>query len=193
MQLRCRDYCAGTNYDPALTRQYVCGDFRLGPTRLPTRLPLSDLIDDYRRFGGLCPGSFLEQWWNLTTKSYNYPVKDGFQIDSVGNPIKGMFVLEPGIELDRFGGEGGKFLSPRNAPYNQRSLPPLNLDTPPDDRTYPYNYHVYRVLKSLTVTSGPIAGWFGQPGQGVQYQISQTVAQLLADNFIERVKIRRGF
>jgi len=54
---------------------------------------------------------------------------------------------------------------------------------------YPYNYHVYKVLKQFTVLSGPIAGWFGQPGQGVQYQLSTNIMGLLSGGYIERVDL----
>ncbi len=60
-----------------------------------------------------------------------------------------------------------------------------------DERTnqssrYPYNYHVYRVLKPFEVLAGPIAPWFGQPGQGVQYKLSQNVLTLIQNGFLER-------
>ena len=49
---------------------------------------------------------------------------------------------------------------------------------------YPYNYHVYKVLTDLTVLAGPIAPWFGQPGQGVQYQLNESVHDLIEKNFL---------
>ena len=54
---------------------------------------------------------------------------------------------------------------------------------------YPYNYHVYNVTKPFVVTSGPIAGWFEQPGQGVQYEMSSNVMTLVAGGFLERVPL----
>jgi hypothetical protein len=47
--------------------------------------------------------------------------------------------------------------------------------------SYPFGYHVYRVLTPFNVTSGPIAAWFGQPGQGVQYHLTrhESVSDLL--------------
>jgi hypothetical protein len=55
--------------------------------------------------------------------------------------------------------------------------------------SYPYNYHVYNVTASFTVNAGPIAGWFGQPGQGVQYQMSQNVLSLIASGNLARVAL----
>jgi hypothetical protein len=55
--------------------------------------------------------------------------------------------------------------------------------------SYPYNYHVYNVTAPFTVNAGPIAGWFGQPGQGVQYQMSQNVLSLIASGNLARVAL----
>jgi hypothetical protein len=54
---------------------------------------------------------------------------------------------------------------------------------------YPYNYHVYNVTKPFIVNAGPIAGWFGQPGQGVQYFSSSNIMTLLNGGFLERVNL----
>ncbi len=127
---RCPNYCAGTNFTLALTPKYICGDARLGPTLLPLTLPVFDLVDDYDRFGGLCPGEFLAQWFNTTTNSYNYPPLNGFQLDTASAPIQGRVAFAVGQLLDRFGSEFGTFVSPEGAPYNQRALPPSNLNMP---------------------------------------------------------------
>lgn len=133
---KCPDYCAGTAYDPDLSDTYVCGDSRLGPKRLPTKLPLGDLVDDYDRFGGLCPGQFLAKWYNATAGSYIYPPQDGFQLNTDGERIQGNITLPVGFLIDRFGSEYGAYTSPYAAPYIQRALPPSNLDTPQTNPTY---------------------------------------------------------
>jgi hypothetical protein len=129
----CPDYCAGTIVNKTLIHDYVCGDARLGPKRLPTRLPLSTLVDTYDRFGGLCPGQFLARWTDPTTGYYNYPPESGFQLSITGVPIEGIFEFPVGFMMDRFGSEYGRFVSPAGAPYMQRALPPSNLDTPATD------------------------------------------------------------
>jgi hypothetical protein len=53
--------------------------------------------------------------------------------------------------------------------------------------SFPYNYHVYRVLQPLPVIAGPIAPWFNQPGQGVQYEMYQNISFLVATSFLKRV------
>jgi len=186
---QCPNYCAGTAYNSSLTQTYVCGDTRLGPRKLPTGIVLGDLVDTYKRFGNLCPGQFLAKWYNSTAGSYIYPPQAGFQLNTNNSPIEGNITLPLGFQIDRFGSEYGTFTSPRGAPYMQRALPPSNLDTPQSTAVYPYNYHVYNVIKPFEVTSGPIAGWFEQPGQGVQYEMSSDVMTLVAGGFLARVPL----
>jgi hypothetical protein len=122
------DFCAGTLKNQSLIHVYVCGDSRLGPKRLPSRVNLGTILQTYDRFGGLCPGSYLSKWYNETAKSYIYPDHNGFQLNTNSQPINGNVTLAVGTLLDRFGRETGTFMSPQGAPYMQRSLPPSNLD-----------------------------------------------------------------
>ncbi|KAI4184361.1 MAG: hypothetical protein L6R41_004796 [Letrouitia leprolyta] len=146
----------------------ICQDPRLGPVHLPTVLPLLSFIADYDRFGGEQPGDWLKHWTDEKGQ-FVYPPENGFQLDLAGKPILGNMTIQPGTKLDRFGSESGAFISAADAPYDQRALPPSNLATPPDAPQYPYNYHIYTVLKPLVVLGGPIAPWFGQPGLGIQF------------------------
>jgi hypothetical protein len=86
---QCPSFCTGTLTDESLIHDYVCGDTRLGPKRLPTHLPLGSLLDAYDQFGGLCPGQFLAKWFNFTTGYYNYPPVNGFQLNTAAAPIEG--------------------------------------------------------------------------------------------------------
>ena len=89
-----------------------------------------------------------------------------------GHAEQGRTRLFPGQDIDRFGSEYGTFLSPEGIPYSARSIPPQSLDGIPAAAC---DYHRYRVIKSFTVESGPIAPWFGQPGHGWQYQLDPTL------------------
>lgn len=140
-------YCAGTNYTASLTSTYLCGDSRLGPTKLPRGSDddasvtsiLANVLFTYDRFGGLCPGEFIAAWFNETIGWWNYPPENGFELgenedgspvqngNGGGKPIQGNVTLEVDTLLDRFGSEGGTFVSPAGAPYMQRALPPSNL------------------------------------------------------------------
>ena len=131
-------YCDGTWYTASLNTTYVCGDWRLGPVQLPTKLPLDGVLEIYHRLSGLCPAAFLAKFWNstdpdTTKQGWIYPPKGGFSVDTAGEPIQGDYTLQPGTLIDRFGSEWGKYVSPAAAPYMQRALPPSNLNTPLDD------------------------------------------------------------
>ncbi|EJT78470.1 hypothetical protein GGTG_03570 [Gaeumannomyces tritici R3-111a-1] len=179
-------YCEGTANNASMAEIYLCGDRRLGPLELPTGIRLGTITATYDRLGGMCPGRFLETWYDSEAKSWRYPPQDGFSLDDGGHAIKGNMTIKEGTLLDRFGHEGGRFVSPAAAPYMQRSLPPENLGTA-GDATFPYQYHVYRVIRAFTVEAGPIAEGFGQPGQGVQYRMQKSVVDMKAEKFLESV------
>ncbi|KAK4140120.1 uncharacterized protein C8A04DRAFT_15236 [Dichotomopilus funicola] len=137
------EYCAGTNYTVSLLSTYLCGDSRLGPTRLPTLhddLPVAPVLATalfgYDRFGGLCPGAFLARWLIPGEGWWQYPPQDGFRgvkraaaaVDA-GTPIDGNVTLAVNTLVDRFGSEYGNFVSPAGASYGQRALPPSSLAT----------------------------------------------------------------
>jgi nicrotizing toxin Mtb-like protein len=80
--------------------------------------------------------------------------------------------LQPGQDVDRFGGVHGTFLSPQGIPFPRRALPPQNLDGVPPQAC---NYHQYVVTKAFRVEAGPAAAWFAQPGHGIQYVLDPTL------------------
>ncbi|KAH8826692.1 hypothetical protein DL96DRAFT_1209942 [Flagelloscypha sp. PMI_526] len=189
----CSENCCPWTCVPS--NEYFLGDSRLGPTTLPSCLPLSSAYSPYNRLGGhTCPSTFLSRWTcssSSSKNSYIYPPSHGFQLSLSGAPIVGEQTLVPGMIVDRFGSESGCFLSPASTPFTMRSLPPQSLNDDPNDPGIPFNYRVYEVKRPLTVLSGPIAAWFGQPGQGTQYQTSVSVGELIKNGFLERVDIRR--
>ncbi|POR36699.1 hypothetical protein TPAR_03110 [Tolypocladium paradoxum] len=194
--------CTGTLNGGSASSSYVCRDARLGPAVLPHMLPLGTFVSNYDRLGGLTPGDFLKKWTD-DRGNYVYPPQNGFQLDKDGRAINGTMILQPGTLVDRFGSEhvsqsrerlmltcvvAGGFVSAANAPYSQRALPPSNLDTNPSAPDFPYNYHVYRVLKPLTVVGGPVAPWFGQPGLGAQFYTGGVgnIMALIAGGYLQR-------
>ncbi|KFG78037.1 hypothetical protein MANI_006757 [Metarhizium anisopliae] len=187
VQCDATDYCSGVP-SHAASGQYICGDNRLGPIDLQNREILTNsvlgfLLTNYTPFAGSCPGAFLSEYG--ADRGLKYPQKDGFQLDANGDPVMTNTTLAPGTLIDRFGADRGSFVAPYGTPYEQRSLPPMNLANNPkySDGT-PYNFHVYQVIKELVVREGPIAPWFGQPGKGTQYVLSTSVKQAVADGFL---------
>lgn len=91
-------------------------------------------------------------------------------------------VLAPGMILDRYGCEGGTFLSPRGAAFSARALPYVCATAP---------YFTYRVARPLLAWTAKAAPWFDQKGGATQFQTDASVAQLLADGVIEPVAAER--
>ena len=102
--------CANTNYSQELEKYYVCGNVHLGPQKLPWHLPLLGLVTNYKRFGGLSPGAFLDEYFNKTNGRWLYPVHDGFHLNTSGLPINGTMTLKVGTRVDRFGETTGRQL-----------------------------------------------------------------------------------
>ncbi|KAK4100939.1 hypothetical protein N658DRAFT_88597 [Parathielavia hyrcaniae] len=191
-------YCEGTNYTTSLLQTYLCGDSRLGPTRLPhgsDDLPVSPVLAaalyGYDRFGGLCPGEFVAQFFDPVGGWWRYPPQNGFLLTTPEGavaegprPIQGNVTLAEETLIDRFGSEWGSYVTPAGATYAARALPPSNLVG--NEVEYPFNYHIYSVVKPLMVLAGPIAPWFGQPGAGTQYMLYQNVKTLIEEGFLRR-------
>ena len=87
----------------------------------------------------------------------------------------------------------GQYVSAADAPFSQRSLPPSSLDTPVNDKKYPYDYHIYTVNRTFTVIGGPIAPWFDQPGLGAQYFLgaTETIKSLKDKGYLKEVNLAK--
>jgi len=113
--------------------------------------------------------------------------------DIIPMDVRPMTTAHPADILDRFGGEGGRFLSPEGTPFPDRALPPssVQFDVPG------LNYHRYEVLKPFDMNASiNHAGW-GQPGGGLQFEIesgllggakeASDVAWLVENGFIKEL------
>lgn len=152
---------------------YLCGDWRLGPKQLPTRGPVGSTLKKYERLGGLTAVRLLATWWDPAADAgqgdWRYPPDDGYE-HNTRSVIAAPLELHAGQTVDRFGNEAGRFLAPAGTKYGQRSIPPSSLNT--NDPRHPFDYHLYRVTRDVTVCAGPTAPAFGQPGLGIQYVTS---------------------
>jgi RHS repeat-associated protein len=113
--------------------------------------------------GGTTVGSALRTY---------YPPNRGF----FGTAIKQ--TLKPGTRIDRFGHEGGTFVSPVGTPLPMRALPPGAGARP---------YSVYEVVKPIEVNAGRSAPWFDQIGLGTQFELPESVADLIEQGFLKAV------
>jgi len=114
----------------------------------------------------------LAREWRDDKGAIRWPAEDGFAAAPV------LLVLEPGMLIDRFGQETGRFFSPKGAGYGARALPYICTVLA---------YHVYRVEKPLMAWTGKAAPWFDQPGGATQIETDAAAAQLLTDGTLATV------
>jgi hypothetical protein len=170
-----------------MSKEFLCGDPRLGPKHLPAQAPFASLLTGYERLGGLCPAAFLKRWFNNSDYTYQSPPANGFQLSTANKPISDDQVLRRGMLVDCFGTMYETFISPAGTPFSMRALPPSSLNTPTYDDIAAFNYRVYRVEYPFVVTSGPTAAFFGQPGQGTVYKTRTSIDVLVRGGFLTRV------
>ena len=87
--------------------------------------------------------------------------------------------LTIGTQIDRYGGNAGKFVAPLNTPFEARSLPTQYLQTKP--------YNAFEVLKPIEVDAGITAPGLGQPGLGVQYELPVSIDVLIKRGFLKPI------
>jgi len=86
--------------------------------------------------------------------------------------------LQPGIMIDRYGHEGGTFVSPAGTPFEMRALPPTTNQT---------SLNTYKVLKPIDAETATVAPAFNQIGLGTQHKLSESVGSLVKSGHLERV------
>ncbi|GHD87298.1 TNT domain-containing protein [Streptomyces naganishii] len=180
----------GTSTVPPALQRYYMDDWRLGPAQLPRTGAIGEMLRGYHRTDGTSAYWFLGCYWQMdpvTTKSgWWYPDNNGFVLRN-GKPVERALSLPQGRLVDLFGSGLGHFLAPAGTAYAKRALPPSNLDT--FDKSHPFSYHLYRVLKPFTVEAGPIRPWFGQPGLGLQYVTTPSIPELVSSKFLEELPV----
>ncbi|KAA6169697.1 DUF4237 domain-containing protein [Pseudomonas marginalis] len=127
--------------------------------------------------------------WVKSDGSPDWPTKanNGFDGGFDGPPK--VAELQPGQTFDRYGGrfdemgdftDQGKFVAPKDVPFDQRALPDSSLKSP---------YQQYEVIRPIPeVNSENAAPWFGKPGGGTQYQLPMSIDELLREGFIKPIK-----
>lgn len=133
-------------------------------------------------------GEYLTGLKDHFSRNGNNGLGDTAWVDGKGNTIwpsndgflgpRTPETLQPGTIVDRYGYDGGSYVSPANTPYTNRALAP-------GTNTKPYSKFI--VKKPIDVQSGKIAPWFGEKGGGIQYFLPETVKALLDGGYLERV------
>lgn len=115
--------------------------------------------------------------WRDPAGAIRWPSHDGF----AATPV--LLVLSPGLLIDRFGSDYGRFFSPKGANFKARALPYVCASLV---------YRVYKLDQPLLAWTGTAAPWFDEPGGATQLETDATAAQLLADHVIEPVPDAAG-
>lgn len=126
------------------------------------------------RYGGLSRQEFYDKYWDAERGTWRYPPRDGFAGPAVPNE------LAPGTRIDRLGDNSGHYASPAGEDYGGRALPPSNIGR---------EYHEYEVVHPLpeSVTQGPIAPWFEQPGGGTQYFFEHPLEWYVENGYLKEI------
>lgn len=132
---------------------------------------LMGIVDDAGKVSSSKRGSETK-YYNLDGSPI-WPTNRGFE----GNPTT--TTLEVGTLVDRYGYDGGYFVSPKGTPYTERSLP-RGTDKKP--------YTIFEVVKPVDVKAGKIAPWFGEKGGGIQYEFNQKISELLEQEILRKVE-----
>lgn len=187
--------CPMTNRSGGLTKapptglqDYYHGDWRLGPSYLPTTGTIGRILRGYHPQDSTSSYWFLGCYWQTDQQNVSgwwYPDNQGFVLRN-GRPVETPRTLRVGDRVDLFGSGTGYYLAPEGTPYVKRAIPPTNLDAYATNGPA-FNYHLYRVTKAFTVQAGPIRPWFGQPGLGEQFVTTSRVSDLATTGFLDEI------
>jgi len=106
---------------------------------------------------------------------YAWPPCEVHPEGAADNYLRTPRVLAPGIELELLGSARGRVLAAANTPLAQRSVPAEYAERA---------LSRLRVQAPLPVWQVHVAAWFGQPGGGTRYRLTQPVAELIASGVL---------
>ncbi len=87
--------------------------------------------------------------------------------------------LKKGIIIDRYGSKYGNYTSPVDTSFEARALPYDNNS---------WAYHKYEVIRDIDgITLSEIAPAFDQPGGGIQYELPDSVKNLVKNGFLKEI------
>ncbi|KQM63573.1 MULTISPECIES: glycohydrolase toxin TNT-related protein [unclassified Sphingomonas] len=107
------------------------------------------------------PLPYQAQYATAKSNNWKWPNKGWPPNNGAAGPER-LTTLSAKTKLDRYGGEGGGYMSPSGESFPSRAM----RGDPPTD---PPN--LYTVRKDMPVAEADIAPWFDQPGGGKQYRL----------------------
>lgn len=88
--------------------------------------------------------------------------------------------LRPGAKIDRFGTPKGTFATQEGLPFEVRALPSSSIKK---------DYYVYQVIKPMSdVKQSKTLPWFGQRGQGIQYELPHSIEWYVKRGYLKESK-----
>ena len=118
----------------------------------------------YDPFGTFDLWEFLRGAGNIITGSLAIVTGTIVLIGGAKSGTEGKMILEPGMELDRYGADHGRYLTNPGTHYSKLNLPPSNN----------LILSHYKVLKPFKVSTGIVKG-----GGGFQYFTWRSVKKLV--------------
>ncbi len=104
-----------------------------------------------------------------------WPPNDGFE----GNiHYNAKDALSPGYEFDRYGKNTGRFVAPKDTPFENRSLQSAAKNQGKSS---------YVVVKPIeNIVTGTSIPWFGQTGRGLQNKLPDSIKNLESQGYIKK-------
>jgi len=151
------------------TDAYGLGGLGAGGGGVPDITALEDLAKDVE--------TFVEEELSAVTGEATSPT-----LQSTALAVPETTALEPSPAYPPNGGALGAWtpdtLQPGTVFQRTRSI----------TGTYGAPANIYEVVQPVAMKWSVVAPWYGQPGLGVQYKFSQSIAQMLRNNLIREVR-----
>ena len=86
--------------------------------------------------------------------------------------------MSPGYEFDRYGKNTGRFVAPKDTPFENRSLQSAAKNQGKSS---------YVVVKPIeNIVTGTSIPWFGQTGRGLQNKLPDSIKNLESQGYIKK-------
>ena len=169
-----------------------------------SRLSFDKELSECRKFGGDCQ-AVIDKWKKVSDEQsaqlditlndnplvalgWDKEVAEGGIQETLGiwPPNRGAYgpvekvTLPTGELIDRYGSTKGTYTSPAGVPFENRALPSYSANAP---------YNVYEILKPIDdVSKSKVLPWFGQKGQGTQYELPKPVQWYIDNGYLGEKK-----
>jgi hypothetical protein len=153
---------------------YVAAHRDLAERSEPEQLP-AELTADHEPLGELSEPEWRRRFVLRDGERSEFAWPPAAELPEGGVEPAEPVVLEPDTVLDCLGSGDGRVLYAVATPFAQRSLPAVH-----DER----DYRRYRVMRPLPVWRAVVAPWFAQPGGGMRFRATYSLADLVGLGYL---------